>query len=130
MTSPRWRQRAVTVRRENVALTIPHPMDILIGKLNRLEPKDVRAFERVIQLTGHPTAAELQAELQNAVDLFRPAFEDDSPNQFPENVRRLWREVFQSEIDVRVQIIEPALERRRTGYGEGPGADYKGELGN
>ena len=129
-TSPRWRQRAVTVQRENVFLTVPHPIDILIGKLNRLEPKDVHAFERVIQLTGHPTAEELVVELQNAVDLFRPAFDDDAPNRFPENVQRLWREVFSSQIDVRAEVIEPALARRRTGYGEEPGADYKRGLGN
>lgn len=128
-TSPRWPQRTATVQRENVILRIPHPIDILIGKLDRFDPKDMRAFERVIQVTGHPTAAELKAELQNAVDLFRPAFNEDSPNRIPQNVRKLWREVFQSEIDVRAEIIEPALARRRQGYGEEPGADYKRELG-
>jgi hypothetical protein len=129
-TSPRWRQRAITVQRDNVILAIPHPIDILIAKLNRLDPKDLRAFERVIQLTGHPTPAELQSELENAVDLFRPAFDEDSPNRFPDNVRKLWREVFRLEIDVRRDIIEPALERRRIGYGEAPTADYKRHLGN
>jgi hypothetical protein len=59
-TSPRWRQRAKTVQRDNVTVTIPHPVDILIGKLDRLEAKDLKAFERTIQLTGHPTAAELK----------------------------------------------------------------------
>ena len=128
-TSPRWRQRAVTAQRENVLLTVPHPLDILIGKLSRLEPKDLRAFERVIQLTGHPTASELLAELQNAVDLFRPAFEEDSPNRLPENVLKLWRELFHTEINLRSEIIEPALTRRRVGYGEEPGPDYKRGLG-
>jgi hypothetical protein len=128
-TSPRWRQRAVTVQRANVMLTVPHPIDILIGKLDRLDPKDIRAFERVIQLTGHPTADELKGELQNAVDLFRPAFDEDSPNRFPDNVAKLWREVFRSAINVRAEIIEPALARRRIGYGESPGANYKRELG-
>lgn len=126
-TSPRWRQRAKVVQLAQVTLTFPHPIDILIGKLNRLEPKDMEAFKRVIELTGHPTASELLAELQNAVDLFRPAFDDDSPNHYPENTRRLWREVFQCEIEVRREIIEPAIHRRRQGYGEPP-PDYKGAL--
>jgi hypothetical protein len=126
-TSPRWRQRAKVVHFGLVTLTFPHPLDILIGKLNRLEPKDVEAFKRVIELTGHPTVAELLAELQNAVDLFRPAFDDDSPNRYPENTHRLWREVFHGEIDVRREIIEPAITRRRQGYGEPP-PDYKGAL--
>jgi hypothetical protein len=100
----------------------------LIGKLDRLEAKDLKAFERVIQLTGHPTAQELKIELQNAVDLFRPAFDDDSPNRYPENTCRLWQEIFHSEIDVRRDIIEPAMTRRRQGYGEPP-PGYKSILG-
>jgi len=127
-TSPRWRQRAVLVERDNVTLTIPHPLDILIGKLNRLEAKDLKAFERVRQLSGHPTATELLGELQAAVDLFRPAFEEDLPNRYPENTRRLWREIYHTEIDVRRDIIEPAIARRNQGYGEFP-PDYKGALG-
>lgn len=126
-TSPRWRQRAKVMQFGQVTLRFPHPIDILLGKLDRLEPKDMEAFKRVIELTGHPTAAELLAELQNAVDLFRPAFDDDSPNRYPENTCRLWREVFQAEIDVRREIIEPAIIRRRQGYGEPP-PDYKGAL--
>jgi hypothetical protein len=127
-TSPRWRQRAVTVQRENALLTIPHAIDILIGKLDRLDPKDLKAFERVIQLTGHPTAEELIAELQNAVDLFRPGFDEDSPNRFPDNVRRLWRELFGRDIDIRAEIIEPAIARRKTGYGGSSGVNYKRAL--
>jgi hypothetical protein len=127
-TSPRWRQRARAIQRGRVTITLPHPLDILIGKLDRLEAKDLIAFQRVIQLTGHPTAQELKAELQNAVDLFRPAFDDDSPNRYPENTRRLWREIFHAEIDVRRDIIEPAMTRRRQGYGEPP-PGYKSILG-
>jgi hypothetical protein len=88
----------------------------------------LKAFERTIQLTGHPTAGELKHELQNAVDLFRPAFADDSPNRYPENTRKLWRELFHSEIDIRQEIIEPAIARRKQGYGETP-PDYKRTLG-
>jgi hypothetical protein len=127
-TSPRWRHRAMTVQRGNVTLTIPHPLDILIGKLGRLEAKDLKAFQRVIELTGHPTAEEFKRELQNAVDLFRPAFADDLPNHYPENTRRLWQTVFHAEIDVRRDIIEPAIARRNQGYGESP-PDYKSNLG-
>jgi hypothetical protein len=127
-TSPRWRQRAKTIRRGSVTITLPHPLDILIGKLDRLEVKDLRAFERVIQLTGHPTSEELKLELQNAVDLFRPAFDAESPNRYPDNTRRLWQEIFHAEIDVRRDIIEPAMTRRRQGYGELP-PDYKSILG-
>jgi hypothetical protein len=84
-TSSRWRQRAKTVQCGNVTFSFPHPLDIMIGKLARLDSKDLQAFERVIELTGHPSATELKNELQNAVDLFRPAFEEDSANNYPDN---------------------------------------------
>jgi hypothetical protein len=123
-TGPRWLDRAKTVQLKNVRLTIPHPLDILIGKLDRLEPKDLDAFRMVGRLTGHPTADELKRELQNAVDLFRPSFDDESPNRYSENTRRVWRDLFGAEIDIREEIIAPALARRRVGYGEPP-PDYK-----
>jgi hypothetical protein len=126
-TNPDWRQRAKIIQRKNVSLAFPHPLDILIGKLNRLDAKDLKAFERVIEISGHPTADEFKYELQNAVDLFRPAFDEDMPNRCPENTRRLWREIFHAEIDLRRDIIEPAIARRRVGYGETP-PGYKGIL--
>ncbi|MEO5803375.1 MAG: hypothetical protein ABIR24_07570 [Verrucomicrobiota bacterium] len=126
-TSPLWRSRAKTFQLANVTLTLPHPFDILIGKLDRLAPKDIKAFEIVIAATGHPTAGEMKHELQNAVDLFRPSFDEESPNRYTENTERLWREIFKSEIDVRKEIIAPAIARRKEGYGETP-PDYKSIL--
>lgn len=95
---------------------------------DRLEPKDLEAFRRVRRLTGHPTDEELRCELQNAVDLFRPAFDEDAPNRYPENTRILWRELFGREIVIWRDIVEPAITRRKQGYGELP-PDYKSVLG-
>ncbi|MCW5558306.1 MAG: hypothetical protein KIT22_10805 [Verrucomicrobiae bacterium] len=126
-TTPHMRARARIVQIGNVTVTIPHPLDILIGKLDRLDPKDLLAFRRVIDLTGHPTKGEFLHELQNAMDLFRPAFDEESPNRYPENTVRLWREIWQSDINVRRDIIAPAIARRRAGHGEPP-PDYKRAL--
>lgn len=90
-TSPRWRQRAKIIQLGHVTLIFPHPLDILIGKLDRLAPKDIKAFEIVIATTGHPTAEEMKHELQNAVDLFRPSFDEEIPNRYTENTERLAR---------------------------------------
>ena len=126
--APAWLSRAKTVALGHADITVPHPLDILIGKLDRLDEKDLLAFRRVIQLTGHPAAAEFKHELQNAVDLFRPSFDEESPNRYPDNTRRLWREVFGRAIDINTEIIAPALARRRAGYGE-PAPNYKRVLG-
>jgi hypothetical protein len=108
-------------------VTIPHPLDILIAKLARLDAKDLLAFRRVIDLTGHPTREELLQEFRNAVDLFRPAFDDESPNLYPGNSVRLWRELWQAPLDVGQDIVAPALARRRAGYGDPP-PDYRRSL--
>ena len=79
------------------------------AKLNRLDDKDVRAFEVVLAKTGHPTEAELIRELQLAVDLFRPSFDEEQGHDMANNCRRLWPLIFGREIDPRAEIIAPAL---------------------
>jgi len=99
----------------------------LIAKLNRLEEKDLNAFRAVIAKTGHPTEAELIHELQMAVDLFRPSFDEEQGHDMANNCRRLWPLIYGREIDPRTEIIAPALAIRKAGYGE-PTRDYKQEL--
>ena len=126
-TSPRWRGRTQSVTLVNCTFVFPHPIDILIAKLNRLEEKDLEAFRVVKKKTGHPTEAELIAELQMAVDLFRPSFDEEQGHDLVNNCRRLWPLLYGREIDPSKEIISPALAKRREGYGE-PTRDYKQEL--
>lgn len=126
-TSPRWRDRLSIVKVKNCTIRFPHPIDILIAKLNRLDEKDLEAFRVVIRKTGHPTEAELIHELQMAVDLFRPNFDEEQGHDMANNCRRLWPIIFGREMDPRAEIIAPALQKRREGYGE-PTRDYKQEL--
>lgn len=126
-TSPLWGTRTKSVTIGNCTFVIPHPIDILIARLNRLEEKDLLAFRTVIAKTGHPTEAELIDELQLAVDLFRPSFDEEQGHDMANNCRRLWPLIFGREIDPRAEIIAPALQKRREGYGE-PARDYKQEL--
>ena len=126
-TSPRWRTRTKAVRVDNCTLHFPHPIDILIAKLNRLDAKDLEAFRVVLRKTGHPTETELIHELQMSVDLFRPSFDEEQGHDLANNCRRLWPLIYGREIDPRAEIIAPALQKRREGYGE-PTRDYKQEL--
>lgn len=126
-TSPRWERRTRSVQVENGTFVIPHPYDILIAKLNRLDEKGLNAFRAVIARTSHPTDAEWIAELQFAVDLFRPSFDEEQGHDMADNCRRLWPLIFGREIDPRAEIIAPALAIRKAGYGE-PTRDYKQEL--
>ena len=126
-TSPFWGSRKLSVPLGHCTIHLPHPIDILIAKLNRLDEKDLEAFRVVRRKTGHPTEAELIHELQMAVDLFRPGFDEEQGHDMAGNCRRLWPLIYGRELDPRTEIIAPALQKRREGYGE-PTRDYKREL--
>jgi hypothetical protein len=108
-TSPRWKDRAFRIRVGNVALTLPHPFDILIAKLHWLADKDLAAFRIVIARTGHPTEEEMRRELQAALDLFRPGFDEEMVGDITTNTRVLWNEIWGKDINVRQEIIAPAI---------------------
>ena len=128
-TSPRWRLRAASIPCGHVTLVLPHPIDILIAKLHRYEEKDRRAFELVIERTGHPTEQEMLTELQYSVDIYRPNFDEEVAGDIATNTGVMWRETFGRPIDVRKEIIAPALEQRRRGYLDDlPREDYKALL--
>lgn len=109
--SPDWFVRAFRCERQHVVFTFPHPIDILISKIKRLEEKEK---------TGHSTEQELVVALQRVVDLYRPAFDEETAGNPFQNTQTLWRELFGQTIDVRLRIIEPALEQRRRAYAAPP----------
>jgi hypothetical protein len=115
-----WQERAYKTAIGNVTVILPHPIDILVSKLPRLEPKDLRAFLLVIEKTGHPTPDELITALQRHVDLFRPNFDEENSGDPIANTQRLWHELYGESINVRRDIIAPALQRRKAGYGTPP----------
>jgi len=128
-SSPLWKDRVFRVQIGNVSLILPHPIDILIAKLHRLEDKDLRAFRLVIARTGHPTEDEMRRELQVAVDLYRPGFDEELVGDITTNTRVLWQELWGKEINVRQEIIAPAIRRRNEGYADDIAReDYLGKL--
>jgi len=128
-TSPKWLTRAHAFPLDGRIVVIPHPIDILIAKLNRMEEKDLKAFKLVREKTGHPTEAEMIAELQIAVDLFRPGFDEEKAVDMKVTTRLLWRDFFGHDIDVSEKIIRPALLIRKQGFApDNPVTDYKAEL--
>lgn len=115
--SPDWFVRAFRCQRRHVSFTFPHPIDLLVSKIRRLEEKDLRAFRLVREKSGHPTEEELLRALQRVVDMFRPSFDEESAKNPARNTQVLWRELFGRDIDVRSEIILPALAARRIDYG-------------
>lgn len=115
-----WPSRAIEAERHGHLFRFVHPWDVLVSKLQRLEEKDLEAFKLVIAKTGHPTEEEFKRHLQKAVDLYRPKFDEETARgDMMLNTRTLWQTLWQKEIDVRAEIIRPALARARHDYDEG-----------
>jgi hypothetical protein len=117
--SPDWTFRACESVRSHVTFIFPHPIDLLVPKMKRLEEKDLRAFNLVRSLTGHPTENELIEALQRMVDMFKPSFDEEKGTNPAANVKLLWKELFNREINIPVEIIQPAVAARKAEYNQG-----------
>jgi hypothetical protein len=127
VTASDWAGRAFYAQRGSVNFCFPHPVDLLVAKLQRLEKKDLEAFRLVCgrQLFSE---AEFKAVLMSAVDIYRPRFaEEQTAADIFENTRTVWKEIYGKTIDVRQEIIMPALERRKRSYGA-TGPNLKAQL--
>jgi hypothetical protein len=119
IASVAWRDRAIKEVFGNVTVYIASPLDVLVGKLKRLEAKDVKAFDLVKKLTGGPSEEVLKEALSAVVGMYRPAFDEENPGGDPiANTRRLWQHLYGHDIDVRKEIIAPALEAIREASGQ------------
>lgn len=119
----RWERRAFERTEGEWQLVYPHPYDILFSKLRRLEGKDIEAFIRVIEKTGHPTEDELINLCQENYRDFEARLPIDvAPQHLPQVVKEadlrsntvtLWQKLWKRAIDVDREIVEPMSQRLR-----------------
>jgi hypothetical protein len=128
ISSATWRDRAAIEVFGNITVYIASAIDVLVGKLKRLEAKDLKAFDLVKARTGGPSEGELRDALMNVVDMYRPAFDEENPGGDPiANPRRLWLHLYGHDIDVRKEIIVPAVESLKEAYGQNA-PDFRARL--
>jgi hypothetical protein len=117
VTASDWSARSFQARRQSVNYCFPHPLDLLVSKLQRLEQKDLEAFRLVC---GRRLFSEddFRTVLMNAVDIYRPRFaEEQFAADIFENTRAVWQEIYGKAIDVRLEIVVPALAKRKLSHG-------------
>jgi hypothetical protein len=118
IATPVWRDRADKVVFGNVTVYLASPLDVLVGKIKRLDPKDLDAFDLVKAKTGGPSEEQLKQALRDVVDIYRPAFDEENPGgDAKENTRRLWQHFYGHDIDVGKEIIQPGVQARAQAYG-------------
>jgi len=128
ISAPTWRDRAAKVVFGNITVYVASSLDVLVGKLKRLEDKDLKAFDLVKAKTGGPREEELRAALMNVFQMYRPAFDEENPGGDPiANTRRLWLHLYGHDIDVRKEIIAPAVASVREASGQNA-PDYRAKL--
>ncbi len=98
-----WQPRAQKHQVRNVTFVFPAPLDILIGKLHRLEKKDLSAFELI-----RPTERDLIARIRDVPGFFRLNLGGEK-SAFHANTERLWPLLYGHPINVKKEIIAPAL---------------------
>lgn len=125
-TSPKWKDRTFNHEFENGILRFAHPMDILIGKIHRLDEKDLKAFNLVFSLTGEPSESTLKQELIETPDLFSFAHMDEFSPPFRKQVEKLWTRFYGKEIDVENEIVKEGISLLRKSFSADK--DFKREL--
>jgi hypothetical protein len=104
-----WSGRARKVELHGVSFLFPEPIDILLGKLRRLEEKDLRAFDAVKSKLGRPTEDELIAELRDSWEVFE-AQKDGTKSVLWKNTEAVWQHLFGKKIDIKKAILEPVFK--------------------
>lgn len=79
-----WVDRSETRSIDGIQLRFAHPIDIIIGKLFRLETKDFEGIDRIIKETGRPTRDDLLFYLKNHPDVF--GFRHEIVKKFCDNI--------------------------------------------
>ena len=122
-----WFSRAHTETRHGLKIMVPQVRDALVGKLhrfrktgvNQIEPKDLRAFLRVQELSGgHPNESELMKDILLCPHAWHLQM-SGAITDFRRNLEDLWPVLFHKPLDVKEQIIRPLLhELELAGYEE------------
>lgn len=123
-----YHMRAARMKLNGIDLILPHPIDILFAKLHRLEEKDVRAVDAVVERYGRPTHHDIASYLDENPDIFD--CDSGSRDRLIANIEILWSYLAPKGIpylDVRSHYENAISEQEKQTRGEGEGNRKKAE---
>lgn len=111
--------RACAIRVNQIQVILPHPMDLLFGKLHRLDEKDYRSVNALVESCQRPTAKDLHEYMQENPDIFEASPEQVS--KLAGNIETLYSYLSGEAIDVASQYIAPSRAEHIKAVQEGSG---------
>jgi len=111
--------RASLIKSNGIDVIIPHPIDIVFGKLHRMDTKDYTAINELLNAFQRPTIRDLDAYMVDNPDIFEGL--PESAEKLAGNVETLWSYLGGGSVDVREKFIKPALEQQAAAWEEGNG---------
>jgi len=111
--------RASAIRVNQIQVILPHPVDLLFRKLHRMDEKDYRSVNALVESVQRPTAKDLCEYMRENPDIFEGA--SGQISKLAGNIETLHSYLSGEAIDVHEQYIVPSRAERIKEWQEGSG---------
>lgn len=102
-----WPRRAVNRTLNEVEVLLPHPIDIIAGKLHRLDERDYQGIQKLIDSTGRPTSADMLTYAKENPDWLLS--EGAVNEKVVDNFETFYSFLGGKDLDVREDILKASL---------------------
>jgi hypothetical protein len=109
--------RACGLKLNEIEIIIPHPIDIVFGKLHRMEEKDYTAINELVETFGRPTFDDLHHYMIENADIFEASSE--TIDKLVTNIEVLWVYLGGQPLEIRTKYLESSLRETAKLFNEG-----------
>jgi hypothetical protein len=109
--------RACALQTNRIQVILPHPIDLIFGKLHRLDSKDYKSVNALVGACGRPTGQDLQDYMVENPDIFEDTFEQ--VKKLKNNIETLFSYLTNETIDIQERYITPSVAEKISAWDEG-----------